>query len=127
MASKIFVFIEQNAGEIKKVGLELLSEGRKVVNAAGGELCAVLLGVMVVLCMPYMFPEEAPETQVQAKPTVVLDEEDPEALQHPQESEILEPTVSETEPENPTIPRIKTLTTNLISSTTGTIICCCRI
>jgi len=67
-------------------------------------LCAVLLGVMVVLCMPYMFPEEAPETQVQAKPTVVLDEEDPEALQHPQESEILEPTVSETEPENPTIP-----------------------
>lgn len=44
MASKIFVFIEQNAGEIKKVGLELLSEGRKVVNAAGGELCAVLMG-----------------------------------------------------------------------------------
>ena len=61
-------------------------------------LCAVLLGAVLVMSLPYM------------KPT----EEDPEALPNrhmeavelpviPRET-ILEPTISETEPENPTIP-----------------------
>jgi len=63
-------------------------------------LSAMLLGVMVILCMPYMSPEEPPETA----PSVILKAEDPEALLHREETGILEPTVSVTEPENPTIP-----------------------
>jgi len=63
---------------------------------------AMLLIVMIVICLPYMRPEKVPE--VSAPPAVSLGEEDPEALQTPQEELILEPTISETEPENPTIP-----------------------
>ena len=64
-------------------------------------LAAVFLGVVLLMSRSY-FPEKA------------LDEEDPEVLQHQQQNmedvawppleEYLEPTISETEPENPTIP-----------------------
>jgi len=89
---------EEPAKTSRKIRFSLRAEWIMGIIAL---LCAVLLGVMVALCMPYMFPEEP---EVSAAPTVVLDEEDPEALLHRQEEEILEPTVSETEPENPTIP-----------------------
>ena len=57
-------------------------------------LAAVLLAVVFVFSMPYMFRDEDPET---AKLENVRQTE-------PEEHVILEPTVSETEPENPTIP-----------------------
>ena len=63
-------------------------------------LAAVLLGVMVLICLPYMTAEEVPKT----RPPVILEEEDPEIFHHQEENGILEPTVPEEEPENPTIP-----------------------
>ena len=39
----IAVFIEQRAGEIKKVSWQMLSEARRIVDAAGGEVWAVHL------------------------------------------------------------------------------------
>ena len=57
-------------------------------------LAAVLLAVVFVFSMPYMFRDEDPET---AKLENVRQTE-------PEEHVILEPTISETEPENPTIP-----------------------
>ena len=44
MAKGIWVFAEQREGQIKKVTFELLSEGRKVADQLGEELCAVLVG-----------------------------------------------------------------------------------
>ncbi|MBF7081740.1 electron transfer flavoprotein subunit alpha/FixB family protein [Desulfallas sp. Bu1-1] len=44
MAKGIWVFAEQREGQIKKVTYELLSEGRKIADQLGEELCAVLLG-----------------------------------------------------------------------------------
>jgi electron transfer flavoprotein alpha subunit len=44
MAKGIWVFAEQNGGELKKVTFELLSEGRKIADTLGSQLCAVLLG-----------------------------------------------------------------------------------
>lgn len=44
MAKGIWIFAEQREGQIKKVTFELLSEGRKVADQLGEELCAVLLG-----------------------------------------------------------------------------------
>ena len=63
--------------------------------------CAVLLLVVFTLSFPYMFPEEPEETAPVIRETVQLGEEDPEALLHNANTE---PPVSETEPENPTIP-----------------------
>ena len=57
-------------------------------------IAAVLLAVVFVFSMPYMFRDEDPET---AKLENVRQTE-------PEEHVILEPTISETEPENPTIP-----------------------
>lgn len=57
-------------------------------------LAAVLLAVVFIFSMPYMFRDEDPET---AKLENVRQTE-------PEEHVILEPTISETEPENPTIP-----------------------
>lgn len=59
-------------------------------------LSAVLLLTMVVLCLPYFNPDEDPEPLVQRH-------NPPPATENIQET-ILEPTVSETEPETPTIP-----------------------
>jgi electron transfer flavoprotein alpha subunit len=44
MAKGIWVFAEQREGQIKKVTLELLSEGRKLADQLGEELGAVLVG-----------------------------------------------------------------------------------
>ncbi|MFZ5597272.1 MAG: electron transfer flavoprotein subunit alpha/FixB family protein [Bacillota bacterium] len=44
MAKGIWVYVEQRDGKIKKVTYELLSAGRKVADALGEELCAVLPG-----------------------------------------------------------------------------------
>ncbi|SFG46742.1 electron transfer flavoprotein alpha subunit apoprotein [Desulfotomaculum arcticum] len=44
MAKGIWVFAEQREGQVKKVSFELLSEGRKVADQLGEELCAVLVG-----------------------------------------------------------------------------------
>ena len=57
-------------------------------------LAAVLLAVVLIPSLPYMFRDEDPET---AKVQHIRQTE-------PVEEIILEPTVSETEPENPTIP-----------------------
>ncbi len=62
-------------------------------------LCAALVGWMVMVCYPYFNPSEDPENLPQRH----------EAAQPIQEEQvvhetILEPTISETEPENPTIP-----------------------
>ena len=53
--------------------------------------CALLLLVMVILCWPYM--------------TAIDDPEAPQhLLQAAEIDEFLEPTISETEPEDPTVP-----------------------
>ena len=57
---------------------------------------AVLLIVMIVLCMPYFGADEDPEALAERHTPVRATEEVQET--------ILEPTISETEPENPTIP-----------------------
>lgn len=57
-------------------------------------IATVLLIVVLVLSLPYMFRDEDPET---AKEQYIRQTE-------PEEEVILEPTISETEPENPTIP-----------------------
>ena len=57
-------------------------------------IAAVLLLVVLVLSLPYMSRDEDPET---AKEQYIRQTE-------PKEEVILEPTISETEPENPTIP-----------------------
>lgn len=44
MATGIWVFIEQQKGQIRKVSLELLSEGRKAADELGVNLGAVILG-----------------------------------------------------------------------------------
>ena len=44
MAKGIWVFAEQREGQVKKVTFELISEGRKVADQLGEELCAVLVG-----------------------------------------------------------------------------------
>ncbi|MFZ5644325.1 MAG: electron transfer flavoprotein subunit alpha/FixB family protein [Bacillota bacterium] len=44
MAKGIWVYVEQRDGKVKKVTYELLSAGRKVADALGEELCAVLPG-----------------------------------------------------------------------------------
>jgi electron transfer flavoprotein alpha subunit len=44
MTKGIWVFAEQKEGELRKVVRELLSEGRKLADALGEELSAVLLG-----------------------------------------------------------------------------------
>ena len=40
----VWVFIELQEGEIRDVSLELLSEGRKIADRAGAEVCAVVIG-----------------------------------------------------------------------------------
>ena len=40
----VWVFAEQREGELQKVSLELLGEGRRVADKLGVELTAVLLG-----------------------------------------------------------------------------------
>ena len=57
-------------------------------------LAAVLLAAVLIPSLPYMFRDEDPEA---AKAQNIRQTE-------PQEEVILEPTISETEPENPTIP-----------------------
>ena len=59
-------------------------------------LAAVLVGVMAYLSLPYIFPEEDPE--------VIMQQNTQNQATEPVRETILEPTVSETEPENPTIP-----------------------
>ncbi len=44
MPSGLWIFIEQQKGQIRKVSLELLSQGRKVADELGLELGAVVLG-----------------------------------------------------------------------------------
>jgi len=42
--SKVLIYGEIKAGKIKKTAFELASEGRKIADALGGELAAVLMG-----------------------------------------------------------------------------------
>lgn len=44
MAKGIWVYIEHNNGQIKKVSLEILTAGRKLADQLGEELCAVMVG-----------------------------------------------------------------------------------
>jgi electron transfer flavoprotein alpha subunit len=44
MAKGIWIIVEQNKSEIRKVSLELLSQGRTVANKTGDPLVAVILG-----------------------------------------------------------------------------------
>ena len=61
-------------------------------------LCAVLLGVVLVMSLPYMKPsEEDPEALADRHSAAV-------ELTEPPRETILEPTIPETEPKNPTIP-----------------------
>jgi len=43
-AKGLWVFTEEERGELKKVSLEILSEGRKLADGLNDELCALLLG-----------------------------------------------------------------------------------
>ncbi len=62
-------------------------------------LCAVLAGWMVLVCYPYFNPSEDPENLPQRHEAAL-----PIAEEQVVHETILEPTISETEPENPTIP-----------------------
>ena len=81
----------------KRLPLRLRPEAIMGIIAA---FAAVLLAVMLALCLPYMNPSEDPEA--------LAGRHDPvRATQNMEQSPMetfLEPTVSETEPENPTIP-----------------------
>ena len=66
----------------------------EIIMGIVAALAAVLLAVVLVMSLPYMFRDEDPETAM-AQHTRQTE---------PEEEVILEPTVSETEPENPTIP-----------------------
>ena len=59
-------------------------------------VCALFLAIMVVLCLPYFNPDEDPESLPQRH--------EPQRATEAVIETFLEPTVSETEPENPTIP-----------------------
>ena len=60
------------------------------------DVCALFLAIMVVLCLPYFNPDEDPESLPQRH--------EPQRATEAVIETFLEPTVSETEPENPTIP-----------------------
>ena len=81
----------------KRLPLRLRPE---IIMGIVAAFAAVLLIVLLVLCMPYMNLDEDPEILSDRHSAVHAVEEDPEALHET----ILEPTVPETEPENPTIP-----------------------
>ena len=66
----------------------------EIIMGIVAALAAVLLAVVFVFSMPYMFRDEDPEA---AKMQHIHQTEAAEEV-------ILEPTISETEPENPTIP-----------------------
>ena len=66
----------------------------EIIMGIAAVLAAVVLGVVLALSLPYMVRDEDPET---AKVQHIRQTE-------PVEETILEPTISETEPENPTIP-----------------------
>lgn len=84
--------------EEEEVLKDLRARSRRVrpeaVMGIVAAVAAVLLAVVLVLSLPYMFRDEDPET---AKAQYIRQTE-------PEEEVILEPTISETEPENPTIP-----------------------
>ena len=41
---EVWVFCEQRNGEIQSISYQLLSEGRKLANDLGTDLCGLLLG-----------------------------------------------------------------------------------
>ena len=71
----------------------------EIIMGIVAALAAVVLLVVVVLCRPYF--EAKQEVQVQQTP---VQDEEPFLVTEKPRDEFLEPTVSETEPENPTIP-----------------------
>ena len=94
-----FDFEKEDDYPEKEVVLEdLRARSRRVrpeaVMGIVAAIAAVLLIVVLVLSLPYMSWDEDPET---AKEQYIRQTE-------PKEEVILEPTISETEPENPTIP-----------------------
>ncbi|MDO5545892.1 MAG: glycoside hydrolase family 25 protein [Eubacteriales bacterium] len=66
----------------------------EIIMGIAAVIAAVIFGVVLVMSFPYMFRDEDPET---AKVQHIRQTE-------PKEEVILEPTIFETEPENPTIP-----------------------
>lgn len=40
----VWIFVEQHTGEVRDVSLELLSEGRKIADKLGEEVCALVMG-----------------------------------------------------------------------------------
>ena len=76
-----------------KKRLNIRAEAVMVIVAA---FAAVLVGVMVMLCWPYFQKDEDPQSLQQWHEV--------QRATEPAQAEILEPTVPETEPENPTIP-----------------------
>lgn len=88
---------EESSAAVTKKPRRSKAEGIMMIVAGSA---AVLLIVLVVLCFPYFRADEDPEAlseyhQQNYEPLQVTE--------RPQD-EILEPTISETEPENPTIP-----------------------
>ena len=68
----------------------------EIIMGVVAAFAAVLLGVMVLLCAPYFSPDEDPESLQQWH--------DSARATQPVQETFLEPTISETEPENPSIP-----------------------
>lgn len=67
------------------------------IMAGIAAVCAVLLGVVLVISLPYMKPADE-------DPEALPDRHAAAEMTQPTRETILEPTVPETEPENPTIP-----------------------
>ena len=64
MAKGIWVFAEQSDGTIRKVAFEILSQARKMADALGEELCAVIMGESVASLADQFAPYGADKVYV---------------------------------------------------------------
>lgn len=90
------VYVDQPLPEVPDLPKKRLSIRAEVVMAIVAAFAAVLVGVMVLLCLPYFQEDEDPQSLQQWHEI--------QRATEPAQVEILEPTVPETEPANPTIP-----------------------
>ncbi len=90
------VYADQIVPEIPAVPKKRLNIRAEAVMAIMAAFAAVLVGVMVLLCRPYFQEDEDPQSLQQWHEV--------QRATEPAPVEILEPTVPETEPANPTIP-----------------------
>jgi electron transfer flavoprotein alpha subunit len=75
----VWVFAEQNGGQVQSVTLELLGEGRKLADSLGMNLCAVLLGHNVSACAQGLIKAGADKVYVVDRPELEYFQDEPYA------------------------------------------------